>query len=261
MIKGVCMTLKLTFLGSGSAFTVGFKNYQSNVLLEIAQDSLLIDAGSDIRHSLYELDHSYLNIKNIYVTHLHGDHTGGLEWLALTSYFTPSYEGKPTLFISEQLKDDLWNKCLSGGLSTLSNAQATLSTYFDVKPIKHHEGFTWHSIHFTLVQTVHYYNDYELMPSFGLIFTYNKKRIFFTSDTQSAPEQLLSFYEEADIIFHDCETNTVKSGVHANYVDLMQLPAHIKKKMWLYHYNPGDLPNAKKDGFLGFVVKGQSFTF
>ena len=29
--------------------------------------------------------------------------------------------------------------------------------------------------------------------------------------------------------------------------------------MWLMHYNDGDLPDAKKDGFKGFVKQGQEF--
>ncbi|MFA6303504.1 MAG: MBL fold metallo-hydrolase [Legionella sp.] len=255
------MSLKMIFLGSGSAFTVGFENYQSNILFELDGDSLLIDAGADIRHALFEQKRSYNDVNNVYITHLHGDHSGGLEWLALTRFFKEDSKGLPNLYISETLVDDLWNKTLSGGLSTIPNRQACLGTYFNLHPIKHHEGFIWHSIYFKLVQTVHYYNDYELMPSFGLLFTYNKKRIFFTSDTQSAPEQLSAFYQEADIIFHDCETQEHKSGVHAHYSDLLQLPLEIRNKMWLYHYNPGNLPNAKKDGFLGFVVKGQTFTF
>ncbi|MEM7589467.1 MAG: ribonuclease Z, partial [Myxococcota bacterium] len=28
-----------------------------------------------------------------------------------------------------------------------------------------------------------------------------------------------------------------------------------------YHYNSGKLPDAKKDGFLGFVKRGQVFDF
>lgn len=255
------MTLKITFLGTGSAFTVGAANYQSNLLLQIGKETLLIDAGSDIRHSLYEQGLTYLDIKNVYITHVHGDHCGGLEWLALTTYFDPSYKGKPGLFGSDRVLIDLWNKTLSGGLSTLASERSTLDTFFDVTAVKQYEGFTWHSIEFKLVQMVHFYSEFELMPSYGLMFTYNKTRIFFTSDTQNSPEQLKQFYEAADIIFHDCETLTFRSGVHANYADLVLLPDHIKKKMWLYHYNPGPLPEAKKDGFLGFIVKGQSFIF
>ncbi len=91
------MTLKMTFLGTGSAFTNGPDNYQSNVLLEKDGDTLLIDAGTDIRHSLREQSFNYSDIKNVYLTHLHCDHCGGFEWLALTSYFDPKYQGKPNL--------------------------------------------------------------------------------------------------------------------------------------------------------------------
>ncbi len=255
------MKLKMTFLGSGSAFTVGCNNFQSNIIFELGKDILLLDAGSDIRHALHEQNKSYQDIKSVYITHMHGDHCGGLEWLALTTYFDPDYKEKPHLFASERIMGDLWSKTLSGGLSTLPTIKASIDSYFNIHPVKQHEGFIWHGIEFKLVQTVHFYSEYELMPSFGLIFTYNNTRVFFTSDTQYAPGQLMSFYEEADIIFHDCETLSRKSGVHAHYTELAQLPENIKKKMWLYHYNPGTLPDATKDGFLGFVVKGQSFLF
>ncbi|TAL65588.1 MAG: MBL fold metallo-hydrolase [Legionella sp.] len=255
------MTLKMIFLGSGSAFTNGPDNYQSNVLLEIDKDTLLIDAGTDIRHSLRAQQRNYSDIKNVYLTHLHCDHCGGLEWLALTTYFDPRYQGKPHLFTSEHLVKDLWDKTLSGGLSTLKDEEAKLATFFEVHSVKESEGFTWHAIDFKLVKTVHFCSNHQLMPSYGLFFSYNNSRIFYSSDTQNTPEQLMPYYEDADIIFHDCETQSSKSGVHANYKDLCQLPEQIKKKMWLYHYNPGALPDAKKDGFQGFVIKGQCFTF
>lgn len=251
----------MTFLGTGSAFTVGSDNYQSNILLEIDQDSLLIDAGTDIKFSLYEQNKTYLDIKNVYITHLHADHCGGLEWLALTTYFDPDCKTKPVLFVSDKLLTDLWDKSLSAGLNTLPNVRASLATYFDIVPVAQYQSFEWHSIQFKLVQTVHFYSEYELMPSFGLMFSYNGTRIFFTSDTQNSPNQLINFYEEADIIFHDCETSERISGVHAHYSELVQLPEPIKKKMWLYHYSNGTLPDAIKDGFLGFVVKGQCFEF
>jgi ribonuclease BN (tRNA processing enzyme) len=255
------MTVKLTFLGSGSAFTIGPENYQSNILLEKDNDSLLIDAGTDLKCSSRDQGKSYLDFKNVYISHLHGDHCGGLEWLALTTFFDETDPQKPRLFCARPILELLWDHALSAGLSTLPSVQASIDTFFEVHPIRSHEGFFWQSIKFQLVQTIHYYSGYELMPSFGLIFNVNKNRIFITTDTQAAPSQLLSFYEEADIIFHDCETLKHPSGVHAHYTELMQLPKHLKKKMWLYHYNPGQLPEAKKDGFLGFVMKGQSFSF
>ena len=77
---------KLLFFGSGAAFTVGADNYQSNILLIHEQgDRLLIDCGSDIRFSLHAAGFSYLDITDIYVSHLHSDHAGGLEYMAFTT--------------------------------------------------------------------------------------------------------------------------------------------------------------------------------
>ncbi len=254
------MTLKITFLGSGSAFTMGSKNYQSNLLLQKNNDTLLLDAGGDLRFSLAEQQLSYLDINNIYISHLHADHIGGLEWLALNTFFDSNYVGKPTLFSSEHLLDDLWNKSLSGGLSTLSTERSRLTTFFNVVPLKLHEQWDWQGVRFKLVQSVHVVSDYALMPCYGLLIEYKGTRIYFTADTQLAPLQLMDYYEIADMIFHDCETADKKSGVHAHYSDLVLIEKKLKKKMWLYHYNAGELPNAIADGFLGFVKKGQVFT-
>ncbi|MCE0722601.1 MULTISPECIES: hypothetical protein [Legionella] len=49
--------------------------------------------------------------------------------------------------------------------------------------------------------------------------------------------------------------------VFMHYSELITILKKLKKKIWLYHYNPGKLPNAKADAFLGFVKKGQSFLF
>lgn len=75
-----------------------------------------------------------------------------------------------------------------------------------------------------------------------------------------------AFYKEATIIFHDCETSPFKSGVHSHYEDLKTLPAEIKAKMYLYHYQDNvstdyDTWNAKakEDGFGGFLKIGSLF--
>ncbi len=252
--------MKLIFLGAGSAFTVD-NNYHSNMVLENDKKKfLLIDCGSDARHSLHEIGLSYHDIDSVYISHLHADHVGGLEWLAFTTKFDKDAK-KPNLFISESLVQDLWNKTLSGGLSSLQNEVATLSSYFHVHAIKNHGSFNWEKTKIKLIQTLHVISGFAISPSYGLMFIANGLTVFITTDTQFAPHQINDFYEIADIIFQDCETAEHKSHVHAHYDELIHLPIHIKNKMWLYHYNPCKLPNAKQDGFRGFVKKGQCFDF
>ncbi len=252
--------MKLIFLGSGSAFVVGRENYQSNMILEAPDGQrLLIDCGSDARHSLYDQGLTYKDIQDVYISHLHADHVGGLEWLAFKTKFDDSCQ-RIRLHLSEQLVQPLWERVLSGGLCCLEGqCPLHLSTFFEVHPIPSNGHFMWHQVKCEIIQTIHTVCGYAIMPSFGLLLDVKGLSVFITTDTQLAPHQIQDIYRKAHLIFQDCETSAYKSGVHAHYQELLNLDPEIKKKMWLYHYSEGALPDAKKDGFQGFVRKGQLF--
>lgn len=265
--------MKITFLGSGSAFCMD--NWQSNILIETDQpdgQKMLFDCGGDIRWSLKDVGLSALDIDSVYISHLHADHIGGLEYLAFVSYFAKTVRGgkKPSIIGNAQLINDLWNCSLRGGLNSIQMMDADLSTYFNVIKVPNSGSFKLGDTDFKTIQTIHVVADTSFVKSFGLMITLPSqaqegstiKKVFITSDTQYAPSQLNDFINSADVVFHDCETAKYKSGVHAHYSDLIQLPENIKSKMWLYHYNNVDgLPDAVSDGFKGFVRKGQSFGF
>ena len=250
--------MELTFLGSGSAFTMN--NRQSNMLLKDNEDKLLIDCGTDARHSIQQVGYTHRDITDVYISHLHADHVGGLEWLAFCTYFDPTCN-RPNLYINRYLKTDLWNKVLSGGLASIQGNLSDLDTYFNVISCYKNGTFNWNSTKIQTVQTIHVMDGFSLVPSFGLMFPSGDTKIFITADTQFCPEQIRDFYEMADIIFQDCETSPFLSRVHAHYSQLKTLDEKIKNKMWLYHYQDGELPPAEDDGFLGFVKKGQTFYF
>ena len=253
--------MKLLFLGSGSAFTVGANNYQSNMLLMDGSDrKLLIDCGSDIRFSLHDRGYSYQDITDIYISHLHADHVGGMEFIGLTTFFDPRCP-KPNLYTSKDVAAELWDRCLAGGMQSIGNELADIDTFFNVHKVRRNSYFVWNEIQFFLVRVVHIDNGYALMPSYGLFFTLGGQNIFITTDTQIAIEDIQEYYENADIIFHDCETARFPSSVHAHYQELVKLPERWREKMWLYGYQPGPLPDAKAGGFLGFVQRGQMFEF
>lgn len=251
---------EILFLGSGSAFYTGAsvgENWQSNVLIKAPSGrNLLLDCGGDIRFSLLDQGLSCRDVHELYVSHLHADHIGGMEWLAFCKFFG-EHQRLP-LHLSRLFVNDLWHNSLSGGLASLEGQVAELKTYFDVRPVPKNRHFEFEGTRFQLVQVVHIMNGYAVSPSFGLFFEVHGQKVFFTSDSQFTLKNLWPFYRSADIIFQDCETSAYRSGVHAHYSELLTLPPEIRSKMHLYHYNPGAKPDAQADGFVGFVDKGFS---
>lgn len=248
--------MKIKFLGSGSAFTLN--NWQSNILLEHGGRKLLIDCGSDIRFSLREAGLSYKDITDIYISHLHADHVGGLEYIGFARRFDPTCQ-KPNIYISRDIAGDLWGRTLSGGMRSLQGEIADIDSYFEMHRVSKNSCFEWAGVSFRLIQTVHIMDGFSIISSYGLMFEQDGQKIFFTTDSQFCPKQVLDFYKIADWVFQDCETAPYMSGVHAHYEELKTLAPEIKNKMFLYHYQDGKLPNEADDGFLGFVLKGAEF--
>jgi len=260
--------MKITFLGSGSAFVLSKENYQSNILIETDEHTMLFDAGTTISEALNDLGYTVNSFDSIFISHNHADHVGGLEYIGFKKYFStfPFGSDKPTLIAHHQVMDELWDTSLKGGMRSLQGKSATLDTYFTPVYLKDSGYFKIsNDLRAEIVQTIHVIDDRRFMPSYGLMLVKESinKRIFITGDTQLAPNQMMTFYEQAEVIFHDCELAEYPNSVHAQYHELTKLPEHIKAKMWLYHYTFNEdypeLPDAVADGFLGFVKRGDSF--
>lgn len=263
------MNTTLTFLGVGSAFTTA-EYYQSNLLLTAASGKkMLIDCGSDARLALTEWALSNEGVRPdidaVYISHLHSDHIGGLEWLAFKSYFTPNTQ-RPKLFLVKDFSKNIWNHALRAGLECIEDKIMTLSDYFEPIEVSPGSPFQWENIRLTPFKTLHVRNSVRPMHSFGLIIQTleQEEALIFTSDTV-LHQGLLNLFEKwapkMRFIFQDCETSTFSTGVHAHYTELCPLPEKLRRKMWLYHYNPFPPHVPQEDGFLGFVHKGQSFRF
>ncbi len=253
--------MQIKFLGVGSAFTTQ-EYFQSN--LQITAESgkkLLIDCGTDVRFSMMENSISNEEIDAIYISHLHSDHIGGMEWMAFTTYFNPKKD-RPRLFMEKELIKEIWESSLKGGLGSIEGKRMHLTDFFRCTGIPNEGTFEWERIQFTIIRMRHIMNGYKNLYSYGLIFRDLKTRspwIFLTTDTQFQPGLINRMADQAALIFHDCETSPFKSTVHAHYDELKTLPLSVKRKMWLYHYQPNPVHQPEMDGFKGFVKKGQIF--
>ncbi len=69
--------MKITVLGSGSAFS-GLTRFNSAYLIEAGKVQFMIDCGSDALRALQKARVDVSSIQDIFLTHMHADHCGGL---------------------------------------------------------------------------------------------------------------------------------------------------------------------------------------
>jgi ribonuclease BN (tRNA processing enzyme) len=258
----------IKFLGVGGAFAPITKGHSNMLVTAETGERMLIDCGSAVQFTLKpDFNLTPSDIDAIWISHLHADHIGSLEWFAFYRYFVPNKDKdgktiKPKLYMIGNLMQELWETSLKGGLQSVEGKIMNLTDYFDCIPVDENSFFNFGGLICTPVQTIHVMSGYMFKHSYGLLLLNDKtgKRTFVTTDTQFCPYQLRVFYNQANQIFHDCETLITKSHVHAHYEDLKTLPVETKNKMWLYHYADKVADDTlKADGFLGFVEKGQEF--
>jgi phosphoribosyl 1,2-cyclic phosphodiesterase len=256
--------MRLTFIGSASAFATMPGNFHSNMLFETADPKtgetrrLLFDCGSDVRWGLAAMGMDYADVHAVYVSHLHADHIGGLEWLGFKRYFIEQGRRIP-MFVPEPLRRPLWENSLKGGMELLDFGPSDLSHFFDVEEVGTDESFTWMGARFSLVPLVHLRGGAYLMWSYGVFLETAAGGVLLTSDCRLERERLDPWYARSSLIFQDCEILPNPTGAHAHYRDLVALPADLRARMWLYHLNCGTPPDAPADGFMGIVAPGQSF--
>ena len=253
--------MKLQFIGVGSAFTTQ-EYYQSNMLVHASSGKkLLIDCGSDARFALTECGVEPRQIDAVYISHLHADHIGSLEWFAFMTYFDPRVP-RPKLFMEQDTMHDLWRHSLSGGLGCIGEKLMHLTDYFECHALRADGQFVWEGIRFTLHRMPHILNGFRNHYSYGLHVqpVHNAAQaVFITTDTLLEIRSLQELNPTTRLFFHDCETSPFPTGVHAHYRQLCELPADLKAKTWLYHYQPHPPYDPEADGLLGFVRKGQYF--
>ena len=267
------MPVSIQFLGVGGAFAMpttpgdlSTAPMQSNMVITSESGKLMLfDCGGDIRFSAQMCGYGPNSFDAVYISHEHADHAGGLEWLLLNRLFGGGL--KPVLIAETKLIQNLW-KVLRPGLRVTTKGLMRSGHYYDerwfsLNEFKEDDRMAWEDLTLFLVENVHVRHRTRPMISYGMIVETKRRSSFYVSaDTVFERETIIDIAENTDIVFHDCEVG-YKTGVHAHYDELLTLPDDVRAKMWLYHYNPVEAAkrDPTADGFLGFVARGQTFTF
>ena len=93
------MSLKLTFLGSGDAFASGGRMQTAMHVKTSSNNNFLIDCGASIMVGIRKFNIDPNAIQNIFITHLHGDHFGGIPFLILDAQLVSKRVGPLNIFL------------------------------------------------------------------------------------------------------------------------------------------------------------------
>ena len=263
--------LSLFFVGMGSAFSKA--NFQNNALFIKGKNHVLIDCGTLCSLAISQYGVKISDIDNFFLTHSHADHIGGMEEVAFTDYYVK--KARPTLIIDDKYKRILWNESLRGGLGyskTYSGKTAGFEDFFIqqktklVKCGKHvYESALVggkDGIDLKFFRTDHSTAKSASGKAFVSKGVIVDNKILFTGDTRFNPKQIERLMSDFEIewIFHD--VCNFKNEVHTSYEELKTLPADIRKKIYLCHYDESLLKKKpKEDGFAGFVKRGYYYNF
>ncbi|GLQ97464.1 MBL fold metallo-hydrolase [Dyella mobilis] len=230
----------LHFLGTGAAHAVELGS-SSAVLERDGRPMLLIDCGPDT------LDR-YLAAygeppRDIFVTHTHLDHVGGLERLFTRLWFDEALRGRTRVFTHAALVPWLQTR-VADYPGALAEGGVNYWEAFRLVPCS--RGFWLDGWWFDVFATRHHRPG----TSFGLSL---RGCFAFTGDTRPIPEVLAQHAEQPTLIAHDC--GLVGNPSHTGIDDIeREYDAAWRPRLVLYHY--GSVADGATLAARGYRVAG-----
>lgn len=228
-------------LGTGNFFAS--RRYSTSLLLFAGENTILVDCPDPIFRMLAEAgDRSGRELDpnsfdHIILTHLHGDHSNGLEGFGYWRKFLGNGRPMPIIHTSREAAEALWPKLsASMGEAVLPGRPREhygLADYFDVRAHAFGEKFEVCGVEFETRRTLH------SIPTFGFRATFAGRRFGYSCDTSYDPDHI-AFLEPCDLIFHETD-----HGIHTPLEKLEALPEPTRKKMRLIHLSDDFMGSSK----------------
>jgi len=246
------MQLDLYMLGTGGAFAKRYAN--NNALLSVNGFTLLVDCGITAPQKLHEAGIATDALGGVLITHLHGDHVGGLEELAFRMRYL--HGRKLRLYLAEALIGPIWEHTLRGGMENHGEGALALTDYFDVFPLREYEpseltpGLT-----IELLPTRHI----PQKPSYALLVN---DQWFFSSDSvfDRALLERLYYTRGCTHLLHECQL-AGEGIVHTTLAELLTLPEEIQRAIWLMHYGDDMESFQGRTGAMQFLRQQEHYSF
>jgi ribonuclease BN (tRNA processing enzyme) len=200
--------MQLTVIGCGDAFGAG-GSLQTSFLVRTPTSVFLIDCGTSTLIGLRRLGLRPNDIDTVFVTHLHGDHFGGLPWLLIDAIYASARTRPLTVTGPKGIaaRFVIAAEALYPGITTIDRKfELNFVEYEERMPLKVGDvSVTPFEVHHP-----------SGAPPYALRFALDGKVITFTGDTGWV-EALCEAAREADLLISECFQYDVTIPIHLDY--------------------------------------------
>jgi ribonuclease BN (tRNA processing enzyme) len=218
--------------GIGDAFTR--RSFGSSALVRADDGYVQIDCPDPYHHVLADAtatagwDVDALGIHDIILTHLHGDHSNGLETFGFSRRIAALHgdtSPRPRLHCTQSVADRLWEKLGPAMYAPIgTDAPSTLEDFFDVRIISPDEPTTIAGL------IVHCRPTGHPIPTVGLQLGDHLGTLGWSGDTPFEQAHV-DWLNAADVIVHESSPGPVHTAIEK----LNALPDDVRRKIRLIH--------------------------
>lgn len=219
--------MKLTIAGSGDAFGSSGR-MQTTYLLDTADGSVMIDCGATVTTALSKLGRDPNAIPYIVISHLHGDHFGGLIWIYIQALYATKRTDPLTVFGPPGIESRF-----NAAAEALYPGCLGVAKRFTLKFVEMPTGAPM-MVGALSIQTFPVEHP-SGAPSHALRITYRDKVLAFTGDSQWT-EALIACGVEADLYLVECYKYSTRVNYHMSWLEIApQLDLIGARRVMLTH--------------------------
>ncbi len=226
--------MKITCVGTGDAFGSGGRLNSCYHLQTPAGGQLLIDCGSTSLIGLARCGINPAAIDTVVISHLHGDHFGGIPYLLLDGKYL-SKRTRPLTVIGprglEQRVETVANALYAGLSASSLNFPVSYQILDDGAP------FPLHGLEITPRAVQHGGTPY----AYGFRVAAGKKVFAYSGDTEWTPA-LVSLAQGCDLLITECFAYDQPVAGHLDYRTLLEKRSQLDcRRLALTHLGPAML--------------------
>ena len=244
--------MRLTVIGCGDAFGAG-GSLQTSFHVRAAGSTFLIDCGATTLIGMRRLGLKPNDVDTVFVSHLHGDHFGGLPWLLVDAIYL-SMRKRPLLVTGPR---GIEARFLTAAEALYPNITTTKRD-FDLRFIEYEErkALNMGGVAVTPFEVKHPSGA----PPYALRFAVDGKVLAFTGDTGWV-EVLSKVAQGADLFICECFQYDVVLPIHLDYATIdanyQKLGA---KRVLLTHMGEAMLANTGKVDSARYLIARDGMT-